>query len=76
MNRYLGARVVLACRNVSKGYDAMNKLLVKTSSNQENIRVMECDLCSLNSVRAFVKMYNEEEDRLDILICNAGLGWS
>ncbi|CAF3333184.1 unnamed protein product [Rotaria socialis] len=71
-----GARVVLACRNVNKGYDAMNKLVAKTGSNQESIRVMECDLCSLDSVRAFAKMYNEEENRLDILICNAGLGWS
>jgi NAD(P)-dependent dehydrogenase (short-subunit alcohol dehydrogenase family) len=37
---------------------------------------MECDLCSLDSVRNFAKLYNAEEDRLDVLICNAGLAWS
>jgi NAD(P)-dependent dehydrogenase (short-subunit alcohol dehydrogenase family) len=37
---------------------------------------MECDLCSFDSIRNFAKLYNDEEDRLDILICNAGLGYS
>ncbi|CAF1375945.1 unnamed protein product [Rotaria sordida] len=71
-----GARVILACRNVNKGLEAMDKLLVQTDCNKENIRVMECDLCSLDSVRTFAKLYNEQEERLDVLICNAGLGWS
>ncbi|CAF3929986.1 unnamed protein product [Rotaria sp. Silwood1] len=71
-----GARVILACRNVNKGVEAMNKLLVTTNSNADSIRVMECDLCSLDSVRTFASLYNEQEERLDVLICNAGLGWS
>ncbi|CAF1000035.1 unnamed protein product [Rotaria sp. Silwood1] len=76
MNRYLGARVIIACRNLHKGRLAMEKLLVETSANTNNIRLMECDLCSLESVRTFAKLYNEEEERLDILICNARLSWS
>ena len=76
MNRYLGARVILACRNVDKGFEAVNTLLVKTGSGQENVRVMKCDLCSLDSVRTFAQLYNEQEERLDVLICNAGLGWA
>ncbi|CAF3074483.1 unnamed protein product, partial [Rotaria sp. Silwood2] len=42
----------------------------------KNIRLMECDLCSLESVRNFANLYNSEEERLDVLICNAGIGWS
>ncbi|CAF2512980.1 unnamed protein product [Rotaria sp. Silwood2] len=76
MKRYLGARIIIACRNLHKGHQAMDKLLVETGVNKNNIRLMECDLCSLESVRTFVKLYNEEEERLDILICNARLSWS
>ncbi|CAF1370029.1 unnamed protein product [Adineta steineri] len=71
-----GARVIIACRNVNKGYEAIHKLVNESGCSKLNIRVMECDLCSFDSVRNLAKLYNEEEDRLDILICNAGLGYS
>lgn len=71
--RCLGARVVLACRNTKKGNEAMRKLLRETNSLAENLRLMECDLASFNSVRSFAKFYNESEERLDVLICNAGV---
>ena len=37
---------------------------------------MQCDLSSLNSVRKFVEEFLNDEERLDILICNAGIGHS
>lgn len=37
---------------------------------------MECDLCSFDSIRQFTKSYISDEDRLDVLICNANLTWS
>ena len=65
--------MVLACRNTKKGNEAMRTLLRETNSSAENLRLMECDLASLNSVRSFAKFYNESEERLDVLICNAGV---
>jgi len=56
-----------------KGHQALEKLLSETHANQNNIRLMECDLSSFDSIRHFAKLYNREEDRLDVLICNAGL---
>lgn len=71
-----GARVVLACRNVDKSLEAMRQLRVEVDFEASNLRLMKCDLSSLDSVREFAKTYNNGEDRLDVLICNAGLAWS
>ncbi|CAF1446470.1 unnamed protein product [Rotaria sordida] len=71
-----GARVIIACRNLHKGHQTMKKILIETGAHKNNIRLMECDLCSVESVRNFAKLYNKEEERLDILICNARLSCS
>jgi len=71
-----GARVVILCRNMNKGRQAIQQLRMETKCDEKNIRLMECDLCSFESVRNAAKLYNAEEDRLDILICNAGLAWA
>ncbi|CAF1061104.1 unnamed protein product [Adineta steineri] len=71
-----GARVILADYNMKKGYEAINQLCFETKCNKKNIRLMQCDLRSLKSVREFVRLYKEEEERLDVLICNAGIAWA
>ncbi len=68
--------MVLADYNMKKGYQALNKLCLETGCNEKNIRLMECDLRSFESVRKFVRLYNEQESRLDVLICNAGIAWA
>ncbi len=68
--------MIIACRNLSKGNDAAEKLFNETKCNSNQIRLMECDLLSLDSVRNFAKFYQNEEEQLDILICNAGIGYS
>lgn len=70
------ARVIIACRNLNKGHQAVENLLNETNCSRNQIVLMECDLASLNSVRNFVDLYMKNEERLDILICNAGLGYS
>lgn len=68
--------MVILCRNMDKGRQAVRQLLAETGCDEKNLRLMECDLCSLDSVRRAAQMYNAEEDRLDVLICNAGLAWA
>ena len=63
------------CRNMDKGRQAVRQLLAETGCDEKNLRLMECDLCSLDSVRRAAQLYNAEEDRLYVLICNAGLAW-
>ena len=72
----LGARVILVCRNMDKGREAVRQLRAEVEFEERNLRLMKCDLCSLDSVREFARAYNNDEDRLDVLICNAGLAWS
>ncbi|CAF1276910.1 unnamed protein product [Rotaria sp. Silwood1] len=71
-----GARVIIACRNMDKGRQAIRQLCSDTECEEKNIRLMECDLCSFESIRNFTNLYNNEEERLDVLICNAGLAWT
>jgi NAD(P)-dependent dehydrogenase (short-subunit alcohol dehydrogenase family) len=66
-----GARVILACRNAEKGRTALATLL--QGCPQADARVQALDLASLASVERCAAEVIAAEDRLDLLINNAGL---
>lgn len=66
-----GARVILACRDMTKARIAADE--IRQRSGNGNVVVKKLDLESLQSVRDLVKEVEEKEERLDILINNAGV---
>lgn len=65
-----GGRIILACRDSSRGHTAVSE--VKKFSGNNQVVFQHLDLASLASVRDFCFRINQTEDRLDILINNAG----
>jgi NAD(P)-dependent dehydrogenase (short-subunit alcohol dehydrogenase family) len=61
-----GARVVLGCRNTTKGDTA-------AGSMTGQVAVHELDLADLASVRRFTQTVGEEFGRIDVLVNNAGV---
>ena len=66
-----GATVVMACRSMQKGEEALKE--AKEKSGSESIDLMQLDLSSLNSVRKFVETFSSKYDKLHILVNNAGI---
>ncbi|KAJ8273714.1 hypothetical protein GJAV_G00104700 [Gymnothorax javanicus] len=66
-----GARVVMACRDLSRAEKAAAE--IRGVTGNQNVAVRQLDLASLRSVREFARGYLANEDRLDILINNAGV---
>lgn len=66
-----GARVILACRSQSKGDNAV-KDIIQASSNK-NVVFRSLDLASFKSIKQFAANIHKNEERLDILINNAGV---
>ncbi|XP_077999518.1 retinol dehydrogenase 12-like isoform X2 [Glandiceps talaboti] len=66
-----GARVILACRDLQKAHKALCD--IKTDTGNKNVIVRKLDLASLESIRKFAEETLKEEERLDILINNAGV---
>ncbi|XP_063041284.1 retinol-DH_like_SDR_c domain-containing protein isoform X2 [Engraulis encrasicolus] len=66
-----GARVVMACRDTRRGEVAASE--VRQTTGNGNVVVRQLDLSSLASVRQFTNKLNATEERLDILINNAGV---
>ncbi|XP_068579050.1 retinol dehydrogenase 11-like [Cebidichthys violaceus] len=66
-----GARVLLACRDMDRANKAAEE--VKKRSGNDNVIVKKLDLASLQSVRQLAKDVLASEERLDILINNAGV---
>jgi NAD(P)-dependent dehydrogenase (short-subunit alcohol dehydrogenase family) len=64
-----GAHVVAACRRMNAGRQAVASL----SGERGSVEVMELDLGSLASVRAFAEAFLGKHDRLDALVNNAGV---
>ncbi|KAK5643737.1 hypothetical protein RI129_007582 [Pyrocoelia pectoralis] len=66
-----GARVILACRNITRAEEAKIKIVEATKNNNVHVRIV--DFASLKSIREFAKGINGSEERLDILVNNAGV---
>ena len=65
------ARVILACRSLEKGKQAAEE--IRSKVEDAKVVVKSLDLSSLESVRSFAGEILKEEERLDVLINNAGL---
>ncbi|GFW95508.1 hypothetical protein TNCV_1722091 [Trichonephila clavipes] len=65
------ARVLLACRNIAKAEKVAKD--IRSSTGNENVVVRHLDLCSFESVRKCAKEILETEEKLHILINNAGI---
>uniref|UniRef100_A0A3P8TPA3 Si:ch211-107o10.3 n=1 Tax=Amphiprion percula TaxID=161767 RepID=A0A3P8TPA3_AMPPE len=66
-----GARVILACRDMDRANKAAED--VRKKSGNDNVIVKKLDLASLQSVRQLAKDILASEERLDVLINNAGI---
>ncbi|PKY03442.1 NAD(P)-binding protein [Aspergillus campestris IBT 28561] len=70
--------VVLAVRNLKAG-EAAKSEIEKTTSRKGVVQVRHIDMSTYASVQSFAKSVSEEMDRIDGLICNAGImidAWS
>jgi len=69
-----GARVIMACRTLSKAKGAQAKLIESLQDSVDpEIEIELLDLASLESVDAFVARMFDQRDDLDLLINNAGV---
>jgi len=66
-----GAKVWLACRNEGRANEAMER--IRAVHPAADLHFLALDLGDLNAVRVAADTFLESEDRLDVLIDNAGL---
>ncbi|XP_026469907.1 WW domain-containing oxidoreductase-like [Ctenocephalides felis] len=68
-----GCNVIMACRNLNSGLEAIEKIRKEKPDAANRCRVMELDLSSLENVKAFALQCLDELKKVDMLILNAGV---
>ncbi|MET4083380.1 NAD(P)-dependent dehydrogenase (short-subunit alcohol dehydrogenase family) [Pedobacter sp. UYP30] len=64
--------IILACRNVQAGNEAISKIKEKTG--HQHLKCLQLDLASLKSIRQFVETFaKEKHESIVALVNNAGL---
>lgn len=66
-----GARVIMACRSLSRGELAKKQIF--ETQHTANITVMELDLTELKSIKDFAVKFKQIYAQLDVLLNNAGI---
>jgi NAD(P)-dependent dehydrogenase (short-subunit alcohol dehydrogenase family) len=70
-----GGSVTLGCRDMDRAEDAVRQIQLGSkdpAAARSAVVARQLDLESFESVREFATQYNDENDRLDVLILNAG----
>lgn len=65
------ATVVLGCRNAERGRAALEEL--KQATGNESLELGIVDLSQHDSIKAFARTFQENHERLDVLVNNAGI---
>ena len=68
-----GSTVYLACRNASKGEDAVSQIVAQVPESKGRVRLLTLDTSSLDSVRAFARKWETLDTKIDLLFHNAGI---
>jgi NAD(P)-dependent dehydrogenase (short-subunit alcohol dehydrogenase family) len=66
-----GAELTMACRNLTKGEDALKK--IKEFYPDSDVKIAVLDLADLSSVHSFIDSFSKNNKSLDILCNNAGV---
>ena len=66
-----GGRVIIACRDSTRGVSAVSE--IKRESGSDTVFFKKLDLASIASIRLFATDVLETEERIDILLLNAGV---
>ncbi|KAL4612854.1 retinol dehydrogenase 13 [Arapaima gigas] len=66
-----GGRIIMGCRDMQKCEAAAMEIRKETLNH--HVYAHHIDLASMKSIREFANRINQEEDRVDILINNAGV---
>lgn len=69
----MGMQVVVACRNPAKGQQAVDRIRAAAPDASAKIEYGCLDLSSLAGVKEFADWLNDRNDRLDVLVNNAGI---
>jgi NAD(P)-dependent dehydrogenase (short-subunit alcohol dehydrogenase family) len=67
----LGAKVYMACRSLDSAEQAREEIIKETGN--QNIFVKYLDLSDVNSIYNFAESFKQNENKLDVLINNAGM---
>jgi NAD(P)-dependent dehydrogenase (short-subunit alcohol dehydrogenase family) len=64
--------LIFGVRSLERGEAAKTQLCERTSYDAENVKLYEIDQCSFASVEKFAKKVSEMEERIDVVVLNAG----
>jgi len=67
----LGAKVYMACRSIDSANQVREEIINETGN--QNVFVKHLDLASMDSIQKFADDFKQNENKLDVLINNAGL---
>lgn len=67
-----GCKVYLAARSEEKAKDAISEINRKNPGKEANLVFLPFDMTDLKSIKKAAETVKEKEDRLDIVVNNAG----
>ncbi|GAA5937926.1 hypothetical protein JCM10213_001935 [Rhodosporidiobolus nylandii] len=68
-----GAKVYIACRSEERARNAKERMDSERPGGEANLAYLPFDLTDLESAKSAAQVVLDQEERLDIVVCNAGV---